>query len=287
MKPIVEYLDYRVYMQEFYEERKRTSAFTWREFAKLAGFASSGYLKLVCDGKTRLRKGGAERVAKAMELAGYKATYFCCMVEFCEATDSEKKQKAYDEMLRISETNKLRILGGEAYGYFSNWINPALRELAPIMPGAKPLEMARMLCPTVPAADVRYSLDQMVQLGLLKRIESNGVVSYQQNDTTINPVFNADFNAAINVAMRNMQKQFSRMAGDAVDRFPFDERSVSGMTVGLNREAYKRIEKEILDFRKKIESIVAEVKDYDRVYRMNLHLFPLSEKIGGEQNEND
>lgn len=61
MKPIVEYLDYRMYMREFYEERKRTSAFTWREFSKLAGFSSSGYLKLVCDGKTRLCSAGAEK----------------------------------------------------------------------------------------------------------------------------------------------------------------------------------------------------------------------------------
>ena len=133
MKPIVEYLDYRVYMQEFYEERKRISAFTWREFSKLSGFASSGYLKLVCDGKTRLRKAGAESVAKAMGLSGFQVEYFCCMVEFCDARTNEEKQAAYGEMCRLADANKVRILGGEAYSYFSSWINPTLRELAPIM----------------------------------------------------------------------------------------------------------------------------------------------------------
>ena len=54
MKAIYEYIDYRRYMQEFYEERKRCSAFSWREFSHLAGFSSSNYMKLVCDGKTRL-----------------------------------------------------------------------------------------------------------------------------------------------------------------------------------------------------------------------------------------
>ncbi len=285
MKPIVEYLDYRVYMREFYEERKRTSAFTWREFSKLSGFSSSGYLKLVCDGKTRLRGAGAESVAKAMELSGFQKDYFCRMVEFCDAKNSEEKQAAYGEMCRLADANKVRILGGEAYSYFSSWINPTLRELAPIMPGAKPLEMARMLCPSVPAADVRYSLDQMVQMGLLRRIESDGRVTYEQADVGINPVSSPDQKAAVNVAMRNMQKQFAKLAADSVDDVDVSERSLSGMTVGIDRAAYERIEKEIAAFRKRIENIVSEVKEYDRVYRMNLHLFPLSRKLE-EENEN-
>lgn len=285
MKPIVKYLDYRVYMREFYEERKRTSAFTWREFSKLSGFSSSGYLKLVCDGKTRLRGAGAESVAKAMGLTGYKAEYFCWLVKFCDSSKSEEKQKAYDEMQRIADVNKVRILGGDAYSYFSNWINPALRELAPLMPGAKLIDMARTLSPSVPAADVRYSLEQMERMGILKKVVIGEKIAYQQVDVNINPVLNTDYNAAINVAMRSMQKQFSRMAADAVDQFPFEERSISGMTVGLNREAYLRIEQEIKDFRKRIESIIAEVKNYDRVYRMNLHLFPLSKVLEEKQNE--
>jgi len=279
MKPIVEYLDYRAYMRVFYEERKRTSAFTWREFSKLSGFSSSGYLKLVCDGKTRLRKAGAENVAKAMNLTGFQTEYFCLMVRFCDAPSNEEKQKAYDEMQRLAENNKVRILGGDTYSYFSNWINPALRELAPIMPGAKPIDMARTLCPSVPAADVRYSLDQMVQMGILKKIESAGIVSYQQTDVGINPVSNPDHKAAVNVALRTMQKQFSRIAADSLEEFDNSERNLSGMTVGLDRTAYERIEKELAIFRKNIEAIVTDVKEYDRVYRLNLQLFPLSRKL--------
>lgn len=38
MNQVTEYMDYRAYMRDFYEERKRSSVFSWREFAKLAGF---------------------------------------------------------------------------------------------------------------------------------------------------------------------------------------------------------------------------------------------------------
>ena len=40
MKPITEYQDYRKYLLDYFDWRKRTSAFSWREFSKQAGFAS-------------------------------------------------------------------------------------------------------------------------------------------------------------------------------------------------------------------------------------------------------
>ncbi len=70
MKPITEYQDYREYMRDFYEERKRSSLFSWREFSKLAGFTSPNYIQLVCEGKSRLSKTGVEKIATSMELAG-------------------------------------------------------------------------------------------------------------------------------------------------------------------------------------------------------------------------
>ncbi|MBR2095357.1 MAG: TIGR02147 family protein, partial [Fibrobacter sp.] len=76
MKPITEYQDYREYMRDFYEERKRSSLFSWREFSKLAGFTSPNYIQLVCEGKSRLSKTGVEKVATAMELAGSDREYF-------------------------------------------------------------------------------------------------------------------------------------------------------------------------------------------------------------------
>ena len=42
-------------MRDFYEEKKK-SGFTWREFSKIAGFASPSYLKLVSEGKSSLSR---------------------------------------------------------------------------------------------------------------------------------------------------------------------------------------------------------------------------------------
>ena len=169
MKPITEYEDYRLYLRDFYEERKKTSVFSWREFAKLAGFSSSGYLKLVCDGKTRLSKIGAVKVAPAMGLAGFQADYFCLMVEFCDAPDDTVRMNAYSRMRALAKENGVRILGTEAFGYFSSWVNPTVRELAPIMKGAKPSDIAKACAPAITVGEARNAIEMMVRIGLLER----------------------------------------------------------------------------------------------------------------------
>ena len=274
MKPITEYEDYRAYLRDFYEERKRTSAFSWREFAKLAGFSSSGYLKLVCDGKTRLSKIGAVKVAPAMGLAGFQADYFCLMVEFCDAPDDAVRMNAYSRMRALAKENGVRILGTEAFGYFSSWVNPTVRELAPKMPGARPSDIGKMCVPAVSAGEVRNALEMMVRMGLLQR-RLDG--SYVQTDKGV-----SGNSAAIPSAVRAMQKQFAYLAADAVDSFMPEERHISGLTVGIDERAYNKLISELNSFRRKIAAIVSEVDDYDRVYRLNLHLFPLTRKPGNE-----
>ena len=162
MKPITEYQDYRRYMQDFYEEKKK-SGFTWREFSKGAGFASPSYLKLVCEGKSSLSRVGLPRVANAMGLSGYEFTYFEKMVEFGNATNDEKKKAAFAELTRIAKEQKARVIDSDTFAYYESAINSIVRELAPLMPGALPNEMAKRIKHLYTAQQVRDSLAMLTR----------------------------------------------------------------------------------------------------------------------------
>lgn len=271
MKPITEYLDYRAYMRDFYEERKRSSVFSWREFAKLAGFSSSGYLKLVCDGKTRLSRVGAVKTAAAMDLVGFYQEFFSLLVEFCDATAEASRMAAFNQLQKLAKENKVLVLDVEAFDYYKSWVNPVVRELAPIMPGAKPSDIAKMCMPEVTAGEVRNSLSLMEKAGILQKEESG---NYRQTDKGVSG--NA---LSVSVAMRALQKQMAELAVDAADVFSASERNVSGLTFGADAETYTRLAEEVENFRKRIVTIISGVKKYDRVYRLNLQLFPLSRKM--------
>ena len=159
MKPIIDYIDFRQYMLDYYEDRKRRSAFSWREFSKITGFSSSSYMKVVCDGKSKLSRLGVERVADAMGLTGFEKEYFRAMVKFGQTEEEVAKKSAYESMLAIAKDHKVRVLQGDLFEFYDSWRNPVIRELAPLMPGATPGEIAKKCYPEVSAAEVRQSLD--------------------------------------------------------------------------------------------------------------------------------
>ena len=276
MKPIVEYSDFRQYMRDYYDERKRRSVFSWREFSKIAGFTSSSYMKVVCDGKSKLSRIGVERTGQAMGLVGFEMDYFRAMVEYGQTETEAKKKAAYENMLAIARVHKIRVMEGELFEFYDSWHNPVVRELAPLMPGATPGEIAKMCNPEVSAADVQKSLNFLTRVGLLKR---EGRDAFVQAETSI-----AGTPDATRLARRGMHRQMSKLATPAVD-LPVDERHFSGVTMGLSRRSYERIASLIDEFRRQVIAVAAEDRDIDQVYRLNLQLFPLSMKVKECKNE--
>jgi uncharacterized protein (TIGR02147 family) len=277
MKPIIEYTDFRKFMRDFYEERKRCSAFSWREFSKIAGFSSPSYMKVVCDGKSKLSRIGIERTGAAMGLAGFEMDYFRAMVKFGQAEVESKKVDAYEEMLSIAKVYKVRVLEGDLFEFYDTWRNPVLRELAPLMPGATPGELAKMCYPEVSAQEVQESLAFLTKAGLLKKTEGKLV----QSETSVK-----GSNDATRLAMRGMHRMMSQLATPALE-LPVEERNFSGVTMGLSRESYSKIENLLDECRRKIIAVAAEEKNVEQVYRLNLQLFPLTKNVKERENEND
>ena len=269
MKPIVEYTDFRLYMRDFYEERKRCSAFSWREFSKVAGFSSPSYMKVVCDGKSNLSRIGIERTGAAMGLSGFEMDYFREMVVFGQAESEDKKKETYERMLAMAKAHKVRVLEGDLFEYYESWRNPVLRELAPIMPGATPGELAKMCYPEVSAQEVQQSLHFLTKAGLLKKDSENFV----QSETSLRGTTDAT-----RLAMRGMHRIMSRLATPALE-LPKEVRNFSGVTMGLSRDSFGKIEKVLDECRQKIIEIAAEEKNIEQVYRVNLQLFPLTKNV--------
>lgn len=272
MKEIIEYTDYRKFIQDYYDERKRSSAFSWHAFAQKAGFSSDVYLKYVCEGKKNLSVGSAGSVANAMGLVGFEYDYFVLMVSYAHAKNDEAKRAAFEERCALANAHKMRVLGSEEFDYFKSWKNSVIRELAPHMPGAKPLEMARACKQKISAAEVSETLDFLVKAKLLKKDKSG---NYHQTDKAIK-MASAD---AVSVAARELQRQMGEFAIQSLG-LPLSERVMSGYTLGLTDRAYERIKKEMEDFYRRVVAIATEEDETDRVYRLNLQLFPMSERLG-------
>ena len=271
MKDILEYTDYRQYIADYYADRKAKSAFSWQEFATAAGFSSPVYLKYVSEGRFNLSEEAAERTARSMHLADYECKFFVEMVKFCHAKTDDEKRSAFSNMLSIAESRKMKILEGESFRFFEDWKNPVLRELAPAMPGAKPLALAHACREKISAAEVSETLNFLVKADLLKK-DKDG--NYEQTDkvVTTGPM------EVTPLAVRGMHRQMGEFALDAIEGVPLDERHFSGLTLGITREAYDEIVQKIAEFRKEIIAIATREPATDEVYRLNVQFFPMTNK---------
>jgi uncharacterized protein (TIGR02147 family) len=271
MKDVLEYTNYHQYIADYYAEKKAKSAFTWQAFTQAAGFSSPVFLKYVSEGRSNLSEETAGQVAYAMGLLGYEQEYFAEMVKFDHAKTDEDKKFAFNRMLAIAEVHRVRIIEGDSFRYFESWKNPVLRELAPSMPGAKPLAIARACRPKISAAEVSESLSFLIKAHLLQKDKAGNYVQTEKSVTTgpmdVTPV-----------AVRGMHRQMGEFALEAIEGVPQNERHFSGLTLGITQKAYDEIVQEIAEFRKRIVAIATREDDTDEVYRLNVQFFPMTKK---------
>ena len=174
-------------------------------------------------------------------------------------------------MVSISAANKVRVIDEDAFEYYESWKNQVVRELAPMMPGSMPGEIAKACAQNVTAPEVRKSLNFLEKAGFLKQTGEN---VYEQTDKAV-----SGSKEALPLAIRMMHREMGRLGIQSIDEFSPEERNVSGVTLGVNREVYEEIVRDLDACRKKIISIAAKCGKLDQVYRLNLQFFPLSKKV--------
>ena len=80
-------------------------------------------------------------------------------------------------------------------------------------------------------------------------------------------------------AVHAMQHKMLQLADDSIERFEPQDRSVSSVTLTVNRECYERIAQEIDALRKKIVAMASETEDVDQIYYLNVQLFQMTWKL--------
>ena len=273
MKSIYEYRDFRKYMADYYAEQKKIVGFSWRSFAKAAKFSSPVYLKLVCEGKSGLSKKARVRVASAMGLSGFESDFFVLLVAYDQAKDAKTKTEIFNSLQEIILSNRVGILERAFFEYYSNWLNSAIRELAASVDSASPKGLAKLCFPEVSADAVAQSLKFLTRSKLLRKSTRKG--QYTQGRKSIST---GTLPSSV-MAVRNLHRQMGNLAVESLDSVPVSERNFSTITLGLTEGAYEDIVAEMQNFRRKVVDIAAKDQGTERVYELNLQLFPLSQKI--------
>ncbi len=280
MKPIFEYIDYRKFLADYYHTKKENSRFfSYRYFSQKTGLNSPSFLKAVIDGKRNLTRQMAERFCKALNLSLKETMYFCNLVLFNQAKTSSEKQEHYMVLRSMVGLVKESVLNADQYDYFANWYTSVIRELICLYDFKQDYQLlADMVKPAISQSEAKSAVNLLLKLKLVET-GSNGI--YQQTAKAI--VADSSIQS---IGTRSFMRAMIEHSKSALDTFDRNERHISGITMGISPEAYDVLAAEIEAFKDRIKVIVNNDSGSNRIYQMNIALFPTSDQIPSQTNQN-
>jgi len=279
MKSVLSYIDYRRYLRDFYEEKKRTTRFfSTRYFARKAGLSSASFLREVIDGKKNLGKQSIDKFIRALDLTGKEARFFKHLVFFNQAEGADEKQDHYAVLLSLMNSVKEFQLTVQQLQVYNYWYVPVIRELACIMDFKDDFALlARAVYPTITTSEAKSAVKLLIRLKMLRKLK-NG--SYEQSSCAVRAKSELD-----TIAIMNFTRAMTEKAINALVTLPKDERNFSTITCGMSRSCYELILAETSAFKDRVVAIInndARMRT-DRVYQFNFQIFPVSRKQGEEK----
>jgi uncharacterized protein (TIGR02147 family) len=273
MTNLFEYLDYRKYLADFLAEKRRKNPhFSDRMVAYNLG-CNPGFFNRILKGKRNLSQQFVIKLADILKFNAKQKRYFELLVSYNQA----KKQIEKDHFFRqldIFRTSKIKETAVAQHAMYSEWFYVVLRELINIVPCRNISDetcqlLSRHFYPRVTPDQVRQALSTLDKLELLSQ-RRNGTISAKERFITTGAEIPQ-------VVLNRILLQFMELARLAVDRFSRRERSLSTLTFSISEKGYERIREKLDQYRREILSVVNDEKEsIDRVYHLNMHLFPVT-----------
>ncbi len=270
MERIEQYTDYRRFLKDYYKERKKQfKYFSYRYFCKKAGLNSPSRLKEVMDGKRNLTHSSIKSFALGLELTETDARYFTALVLFNQAKTSDVKQEHLEQLRNCRRKIKDKVIPIDMYAYYSKWYYTVVRELACLLDWKENYDLlAKSVNPEISVKEAKESIQFLIRTGFLKRSEQG---RYIQTDPAI-----STGPEVVSPAVRELNRQMAELGERAIRVIPPSMRDMSSIRLGLSEKSYSKAKQEIQEFKNRLKMLANEDTESDKVYNLNVHLFPLS-----------
>jgi len=269
MKSIFEYTDYRLFMAEFYAEKKAGNAkFSYRFIAQHVGFKSAGHFTKIIQGKANISVELALRFADFFKFNKKQTDYFQNVVLYNQAKNHIDKRRYFEKLKSFKEANVFTI-DASRYEFYEKWYYTCIRELLSYFHFKDNYsELAAQLNPPISENDAHKAIEVLERLGLIVK-DSAGY--YKQAVSLVMANRGTDSLAIDNFIVNNLE-----LARQAIDRFTKAERKLSATTLTISKETYSRIIEELSEFRSRILSMAEQDMNPSRTYQFNFQVFPVS-----------
>jgi uncharacterized protein (TIGR02147 family) len=267
---IYSYLDYRHFLGDlFSSQKKEDPSFSFRSFARMAGSTSPNFLQLIQARKLNIQPSAVQSLSRSFGLSVKEKNYFEYLTSFDHAKTHAEKDRNFRLILQAREYKEIQTLDKNQFELFSHWYIPVIRELitGDGYPG-DPAWIGERIIPPVSPTKVKKGIAVLESLGLILRAEGGKWVHADRVVSTPSEV--------LSVAVTTYHKNVIALAREAIERFDSDERDIRSVTLGVSSDGFAEIKRRMESFWKELLAYAEAQKSPDRVYQVNMQLFPLS-----------
>lgn len=268
---IYNYIDYREFLKGYFSREKgKNRHFSFRYFARIAGFTSPGFLKMVMDGQRNLSPASINKLSKGVKLNPKESAFFEALVLFTQSDNPKDRDLYFERLSSLKPHAKIHGIEKDQYEYFTQKHYVILREMVALPHfNEDPVWISQHMETQIKPKDVEHALSVLLRLGLIKRNETGRLVQADASLATPPEVHS--------VEVYNFHREMLDTAKEVMLKVPSEARDVSSLTIPIPLSSIGEIKAKIQNFRDDMMSYVNKGSpNYHEVYQLNIQLFPVT-----------
>lgn len=283
-KPLLsQYVDYREYLADFYSHRKHETSknlrpYSYSDFSAAANIKSPNYLKLIIEGKRNLSLEMCAKFSKALRFNRYEVQEFELLVSYCQEKDPLQRNGCLKELSEFRAKRSLATgkIDAETWEQVSGWLVWVLYAMVDQMNVSfEPSELRKLLRGQVNEGQIQQSLKKLVDAGDI-------VIDEQTKRAKKTSTMMSAAGKIPTELVRKIQSELIYLGLESLHKYGPKEREISGFTMAMTEKEYEMVRFELRKLRKHIQKEILtnrESSEGERVYQVNIQLFPVTDKV--------
>ncbi len=281
------YLDYRKFLLDFYKFKKlqhssstvfkSIRSYQYSDFAAAADIKSPNYLKMIIEGKRNLSEEMVYKFAKAMQLSKSQSEEFKHLVFLNQATDPAVRNQHLRDLNEHRMTSSIvkGQLDSKTRDKIPNWIGWILYAMLDQENVNFNLEELKFLLrKKAKESEIETALEKLIRSGEI--IQDSKTGDYKKGRSLIEKP------EEIPVSLiRKLQAQLMYLGLESLFQDQATDREFGTLTLCLTQKEFEDLKFQLRKMRKQIHkdnSIHRMNSKGERVYQLNLQLFPVTDK---------
>ncbi len=280
-----DYMNYRQFLADFYKFKRQASkgalrAYNYAVFSAAANIKSPNYLKMIIEGKRNLSDDMITKFGKALGFNKEQTEEFRLLVQFTQATDPADRNMFLKKLSehRVGVKLKSGEIDRKSFEKVPNWVAWIIYAMVD-QDGVSfdTASLKKLLRGKASEDEIETSLNSMISSGDLRRDEATGELKKARN-LTESP---EDIPVAL---VRKLQSQLMYLGLESLYQDQPQDREFGTLTMSLTKAEFEEIKFKLRQMRKAInkDNSIARMKTKgERVYQLNIQLFPVTNAVEG------